>query len=109
MLFRDSRLQFCLCDPGVLPLTDAQVTEMLNGLWVVRALLAFDEEDQRPGLFHLRGQILPLDADDDGVSDYLDACPDTPPGTVVNDAGCSIEQLCPCDGPWKAEATISTR
>jgi hypothetical protein len=76
---------------------------MLNGLWMVRALLTFDDGgDERPGLFHLRGQVLPIDGDNDGVFDYFDACPDTPIGVVVNDNGCSIEQLCPCDGPWKS-------
>jgi hypothetical protein len=46
------------------------------------------------------------DADDDGVPDSEDACPQTPPGAVVSATGCSIEQLAPCDGPtpdgrWK--------
>ena len=35
------------------------------------------------------------------MADYLDACPDTPPGAVVNASGCSIEQLVPCNGPWR--------
>jgi hypothetical protein len=42
-----------------------------------------------------------LDSDQDGVWDYLDQCPQTPSGAVVDEHGCSIEQLCPCDGPWK--------
>jgi len=41
------------------------------------------------------------DSDGDGVWDYLDQCPGTPPGAIVDANGCSIEQLCPCDGPWK--------
>ncbi len=46
------------------------------------------------------------DQDFDGVPDIADLCPNTPLCTVVNDEGCSIEQLVPCDGPatggtWK--------
>ena len=46
------------------------------------------------------------DADNDGVPDSLDQCPDTPEGAIVNAEGCSIDQLVPCDGPasggtWK--------
>ena len=46
------------------------------------------------------------DADGDGAGDACDACPDDPQGDVVNKRGCSIAQLCPCDGPdpdrsWK--------
>ena len=46
------------------------------------------------------------DGDRDGVVDYLDECPGTAVGAVVNEHGCSIEQLVPCAGPvtggmWK--------
>jgi len=51
-----------------------------------------------------RSHIPPRDADSDGVPDDRDRCPDTPPGTVVNAYGCSIAQLCPCDGPWQNHA-----
>jgi hypothetical protein len=40
-----------------------------------------------------------IDADNDGVSDDRDRCPDTPTGGVVNQHGCSIDQLVPCSGP----------
>jgi len=43
----------------------------------------------------------PGDCDGDGVPDEADLCPDTAPGAVVDGDGCSIEQLCPCAGPWK--------
>jgi hypothetical protein len=40
------------------------------------------------------------DADCDGVADARDVCPGTPPGAVVDPAtGCSIAELCPCEGP----------
>jgi hypothetical protein len=41
------------------------------------------------------------DCDGDGIPDSCDLCPNTPPGVVVNENGCSIDQLCPCDGAWK--------
>ena len=44
-------------------------------------------------------EIGPPDHDADGVPDSLDACPNTPPGVIVNADGCSIEQLVPCSGP----------
>jgi hypothetical protein len=48
--------------------------------------------------FSLSGET---DADLDGVADSQDQCPGTPPGEIVNAEGCSINQLVPCDGPWK--------
>jgi hypothetical protein len=49
---------------------------------------------------------LSTDADEDGVGDSVDLCPDTAPGAIVNADGCSIDQLVPCGGPasggtWK--------
>lgn len=41
------------------------------------------------------------DSDDDGVPDDRDQCPGTVAGAVVNEHGCSIAQLCPCEGPWR--------
>lgn len=40
------------------------------------------------------------DDDDDGVADSEDACV-TPANQVVNAAGCSIADLCPCELPWE--------
>ena len=37
------------------------------------------------------------DDDNDGVPNDDDQCPDTLPGAVVDQNGCSIEQLCDCD------------
>jgi hypothetical protein len=42
-----------------------------------------------------------VDADQDGVPDSRDRCPNTPLGEVVNAEGCSVWQLCPCEGPWR--------
>jgi len=46
------------------------------------------------------------DADADGAGDVCDSCPETPEAQVSNNRGCTIDQLCPCDGPeedlaWK--------
>lgn len=45
------------------------------------------------------------DADDDGVLDEEDFCPDTPEGAVIDETGCSgpqlIDQECPLDGAYR--------
>lgn len=41
-----------------------------------------------------------VDTDNDGIPDSQDQCPDTLEGAVVDDFGCSIEQLVPCEGPF---------
>ncbi len=51
-------------------------------------------------------KIGPPDQDFDGVPDAFDLCPNTPPCTLVDANGCSIDQLAPCAGPpsggtWK--------
>ena len=106
---------------GNVVLSDAQISDLLAGLLYVEVLAVFSDPNRPPpmpppapvhGPSHqpvpgqqqvplLRGQILPVDSDHDGVPDYRDLCPDTPPGAIVNADGCSIDQLCPCDGPWK--------
>ncbi len=43
----------------------------------------------------------PEDCDGDGVPDTRDLCPGTRVGAIVNEHGCSIDDLCPCDGPWR--------
>jgi hypothetical protein len=45
---------------------------------------------------------LSCDNDGDGLPDAFDNCPDTPAGAIVNADGCSIDQLVPCDGPWRS-------
>jgi hypothetical protein len=42
------------------------------------------------------------DDDGDGVPNHLDQCPATTPGQPVDGNGCSIEQRCPCEGPWRS-------
>jgi hypothetical protein len=37
------------------------------------------------------------DADSDGIGDACDACPDTPPGRIVDAAGCLIRIRCDFD------------
>jgi hypothetical protein len=44
------------------------------------------------------------DLDNDGVPDDADRCLPTPEGEVVDAEGCSIAQICPCEGPWKHRA-----
>lgn len=47
------------------------------------------------------GDACDADGDNDGLNDGLDQCLDTPAGSVVNDEGCAIADLCPCDSEWK--------
>lgn len=47
-----------------------------------------------------QGDACDPDIDGDGVGNGGDICPFTLPGKQIDPAtGCSIEQLCPCDGP----------
>jgi hypothetical protein len=39
------------------------------------------------------------DDDNDGVLDVQDNCPNTLSGSIVNASGCTISQICPCEGP----------
>ena len=47
------------------------------------------------------GNVCDTDDDGDGVLDAGDQCPNTATGEVVNQAGCSIDDLCPCANEWK--------
>ena len=52
------------------------------------------------------GDVCDDDIDGDGVLDAVDACVPSPVGEVVNNVGCSISDLCPCEHPdgsdrWK--------
>ncbi|MGQ0700490.1 MAG: TolC family outer membrane protein [Panacagrimonas sp.] len=42
--------------------------------------------------------VTPLDSDGDGVNDDNDLCPDTPPGTPVDSAGCALKQVVVLNG-----------
>lgn len=44
------------------------------------------------------------DQDFDGVPDAMDLCPNTPPCTIVDANGCSLDQLVPCAGPMTGGA-----
>ncbi len=44
------------------------------------------------------------DTDGDGLGDACDHCPGTAAGSLVTRDGCSIDQLCPCDGPTNGGA-----
>jgi len=86
--------------------TAEQLLDLEAGQWYVNVTFATTNGRPLPD-FTIRGQILPVDRDGDGVPDYLDQCPNTPPG-IVDAHGCSVEQLCPCDGPWKSHGEYVT-
>jgi hypothetical protein len=85
---------------GSLTLTGQQTADLLAGLYYV-VLANTDINGQLILDGQLRGQIAAADSDGDGVPDFVDRCPGTPAGTVVDADGCSIDQLCPCTGSWK--------
>ncbi|RLC56428.1 MAG: hypothetical protein DRI30_05870, partial [Chloroflexi bacterium] len=49
----------------------------------------------------LIGDACDRDSDNDNVLDNADDCPTTLLGEVVNGAGCSVSDLCPCNNIWK--------
>ena len=75
---------------GAVCLSDEQTRELLAGLWQLRI-----------NGFNAIGQILPVDSDHDSIPDFLDHCPNTAANHVTNADGCSLDDLCPCDGTWR--------
>jgi hypothetical protein len=49
------------------------------------------------------GDVCDTDDDNDDILDSDDACAATPIGEVVDENGCAIDQLCPCDPPGGAK------
>jgi len=47
------------------------------------------------------GDVCDADTDDDGIIDVDDVCLGTAAGDAVLESGCSVTQVCPCDGDWK--------
>jgi hypothetical protein len=89
---------------GVVMLSDEEVTSMVSGRAALLVFLDYAPTDEFGVLWGealLIGVYWQPDTDRDSLPDYLDQCPGTPFGTLVNEHGCSIEQLCPRNGPWK--------
>ncbi len=98
---------------GLLVLDNAQVTLFGNGFnfpfgpisaltGTITGTLQSGESievsfsQSRPGQI-----ILSSDDDGDGVPDIKDDCPGTLANGVVNENGCSIDQLCSCENQWR--------
>lgn len=79
---------------GSICVSDSLIAELLEGRWFLFL-------EPPPTYIIALGNITPLDSDHDGIPDFRDACSNTASGAVVNADGCSIDQLCPCDGPWR--------
>ncbi|MFC4723194.1 T9SS type A sorting domain-containing protein [Geojedonia litorea] len=56
-------------------------------------IYTFQEYSWYRGFIHKYKYNGPVDNDSDGVSDFLDLCPDSPFGESVNEEGCSESQL----------------
>src|SRR5438477_2494761 len=109
MLFDWPRVHHGIPDPngqggglyysGGINLTAEEISQLEAGLWYVNIKSAAFPNGE------IRGQICPQtpdsDCDFDGVPNKDDLCPNTPPNSVTDKNGCSIEELVPCDGPWK--------
>jgi hypothetical protein len=89
---------------GVVMLSDQEVANMVIGTSSLGVILNYAPTDEygvlRGEWFRVQVYRVP-DSDGDGLPDYLDHCTDTPLGALVDENGCSMEQLCPCNGPWK--------
>jgi hypothetical protein len=89
---------------GVAMLSDNEVTNMINGRAALFVFLNYAPTDEFGFLWgetHIVGVYWTPDTDRDGLPDYLDHCAGTPSGAPVDRYGCSIEQLCPRNGPWR--------
>jgi len=95
---------------GTISLSPVEVNQLRSGFWYAQAVARIPPRrpGQPSGFLPVRGRILLLDSDGDGVADFLDQCPATPPGTLVNSSGCSLDQVCPCAGPWKNHGEFVT-
>jgi hypothetical protein len=84
--------------PFAVPSTDLQSWIRNDALAPDWLRIGTDITGQGPfnATFSLSGET---DADQDGVGDSVDQCPDTAPGSIVDAEGCSIDQLAPCEGP----------
>jgi OOP family OmpA-OmpF porin len=50
-----------------------------------------DKCPNTPAGVKVDGDGCPVDSDRDGIADYLDKCPDTPPGVKVDQSGCPVD------------------
>lgn len=76
-------------------------TDHSGSLPIVDSYTYTDDEGNTLSLPELSLDVAACDGDGDGVLDDDDQCPGTTPAAVVDAEGCSIEQLCPCAGPWR--------
>jgi len=86
---------------GSLCLDDVWIPQLLDGSLAIRVTASPH--------WGLGATLVPPDSDSDGVPDFRDQCLGTIPNTPVNADGCSIEQLCPCDGPWRSHGEFVNR
>ena len=78
-------------------------TYVKAGEYQIHAVVSGNIRDTNDENNKISGIITVGDGDDDNddVLNANDECLATGPGEVVNDVGCSISDLCPCDNVWK--------
>jgi hypothetical protein len=77
------------------------VVSSLGGDKPIHASVTYvDDQHNRLDLPSLSLAVHGCDQDGDAVTDEQDRCPNTPHGPVVDVTGCSVAQICLCDGPW---------
>ena len=91
---------FFLITTGSIAILPEQAVEIAEGKWTA-TFTYMERQPHRIKTVIFGGPILILDSDADGIPDYLDQCPNSAPGSLINSHGCSIDDLCPCEGPWK--------
>jgi hypothetical protein len=84
---------------GHVPLSADQIGHLMNQLLYMNFIVEVVHWPNQIVEFNTRGQITLLDSD--GIPDFRDQCPNTPLGSLLNSDGCSIDQLCPCEAPWR--------
>lgn len=73
-----------------------------DGSFPLHTSYSYDDAEDNPLVLpDTTVTVTGCDDDGDGVPDTDDQCPGTEPGDPVDPNGCSVDQLCACDAPWK--------
>ena len=87
-------------EPGVLNVYDTHSGELLGSMSAPTII-------EPTGVCLAPEQKAEEDDDHDGVANAVDKCLFSAPGEVVDQTGCSIADLCPCESDWKNHRTYT--